>query len=426
MTRETNCAYAGCTATQIVRVERASNAGANSAMEDSHLITPPAPAPWSDRRTILSLLLCTMIAVAFWAGSRYPDLNEKALMGGVAVLEDPLGFEAVLPVTSSDPLTTRVVRTTVNWVATNRHGMTFGLLLAAGFITLFRLLGAWRLKGRFANTLAGVLMGAPLGVCVNCAAPIARGMHAAGARLETSLAVMISSPTMNVIVLTMMIALLPGYMVAMKIGLSLLFLLVVLPLLSRFTFGPDSANATDLRRISADSGPQSPLITAVGPAESSWIRAAAWVLRDYASSLWFIFVRAVPLMLVAGMLGAVIVSVLPWETTVELLPRDGAIGLAVATVCLAVLGLVLPVPIAFDVVVCAGLLASGVPAHYVMVLLFSLGIFSVYSFFVVWEAVSLRVAVSLTLALLTLSVGAGALTATRKSRGLAPELDSVQ
>src|SRR3990172_9102374 len=94
-----------------------------------------------DRRVVLTLALCTGIAVVFWSGSRYPDLNEKALLGGAAILEDPLGFEAVLPVVASDAFPRRVFRSTVNWVMTNRKGMTFGLLFAAGFLALFRLIG---------------------------------------------------------------------------------------------------------------------------------------------------------------------------------------------------------------------------------------------------------------------------------------------
>lgn len=363
-----------------------------------------------DRRIMITLLVCAALALSFWAGSRYPALDEKALMGGTAILEDPLGFEAVLPVTRNDSFTTRVWRSTINWLATNRQGMTFGVLMAAAFLTLFRLLADRRPKGRFTSTLVGVLLGAQLGVCVNCAAPIARGMHAAGARLETSLATMISSPTLNVIVITMMVALFPPYMVAMKLGLSLLFLLLVLPLLSRFTFGQDARGSTDLGMI--DGRANAPVLIAdeVGPPVEHWIPATLWVARNYTASLLFVARKTVPLMFLAGFIGAVVVSALPWEMTAKLLPRAGALGLMAATVGLALLGLTLPVPIALDVVICAGLLAAGVPAHYVMVLLFSLGIFSVYSFFIVWEAVSLRVATSLTLALFVLSVAAGGAT----------------
>ena len=56
----------------------------------------------------------------------------------------------------------------------------------------------------------------PLGVCVNCAAPIAKGLYAGGARAETTLAAMIASPTLNIVVLTMLFGLFPFYMALTK------------------------------------------------------------------------------------------------------------------------------------------------------------------------------------------------------------------
>ena len=64
-------------------------------------------------------------------------------------------------------------------------------------------------RSGFVNTLIGVAVGAPLGVCVNCSAPVAKGMHDGGARLETTLATMFSSPTLNIIVLTMLFSIFP-------------------------------------------------------------------------------------------------------------------------------------------------------------------------------------------------------------------------
>ncbi|NRB19359.1 MAG: CRTAC1 family protein [Rhodobacteraceae bacterium] len=52
----------------------------------------------------------------------------------------------------------------------------------------------------------------------------------------------------------------------------------------------------------------------------------------------------------------------------------------------------MPVPIAFDVVVCGMLMGLGLSQGYVMALLFTLGSFSIYSFFIVTQAVSLRAA----------------------------------
>ncbi len=35
-----------------------------------------------NRCTVVAVLLTAVLAVSFWAGSRVPQLNEKALMGG--------------------------------------------------------------------------------------------------------------------------------------------------------------------------------------------------------------------------------------------------------------------------------------------------------------------------------------------------------
>lgn len=161
------------------------------------------------RRAAYACVLLVIIAALFWTTSRYPDLDDKALMGGAIKLEDPLSFEAAIPITDDLPTVERIGFTTLNWISTNRKGMTFGVLLGAVFLTLLGYINKRSFKGLFSNTLLGASVGMPLGVCVNCAAPIAKGMFAGGARAETTLAAMIASPTLNIVVLTMLFGLFP-------------------------------------------------------------------------------------------------------------------------------------------------------------------------------------------------------------------------
>ncbi len=358
-----------------------------------------------DRRLLLTSFLLLGIASAFWSGSRYPALNEKAAMGGGVVLEDPLGFEARHPLDPTDPFPTRVAVTTFNWIDTNKQGMTFGLLFAAAFMTLLSLLERTRLEGSLSNSLLGVVVGAPLGVCVNCAAPIARGLHASGARIETSLAAMISSPTLNVVVLTMLFSLFPLYLALLKVGLALFTMLVVIPLASKWFFQRERTAPASLAALQ----PSVPWAPAEPGSVGTWREALLWVTRRYARNLWFIAKYTVPLMLLAGLLGSLAVTAMPWEMIAEQLPGGSRLAILGTMGLIAVIGLFLPVPIAFDVVLPAAFLATGMPVAYVMVLLFTLGIFSVYSFFVIWEAISLRVAGVLAVALLALGViGGGA------------------
>ena len=112
-------------------------------------------------------------------------------------------------------------------------------------------------KTPWLNSVTGVLIGAPLGVCVNCATPIAFGIYSAGARLETALASLFASPTLNVIVLTMAFTLLPWEIAAAK-TLGVVLLITCIPfLVRRFAGAPDlqAANA-----VAADSSPRLPAL----------------------------------------------------------------------------------------------------------------------------------------------------------------------
>ena len=50
-----------------------------------------------EKRFVFSLILVALLAIQFWTQSRYPSLNEKAMMSGAIQLEDPLSFEAKYP-----------------------------------------------------------------------------------------------------------------------------------------------------------------------------------------------------------------------------------------------------------------------------------------------------------------------------------------
>lgn len=46
----------------------------------------------ANKRMLLAVLITLAVGMNFWIGSRYPDLNEKAYMGGEMQL-DALGFD---------------------------------------------------------------------------------------------------------------------------------------------------------------------------------------------------------------------------------------------------------------------------------------------------------------------------------------------
>lgn len=367
------------------------------------------------KELFITALIMVAVVASFWLGSRYPDLDDKAMMGGETQLA-AIGFDVIVVVPSDASPWVAVLYNTLNWLYTNWRGMAFGLLLGALMLSLLPLLPRLAFKNRFANSLAGMFIGAPLGVCVNCATPIAQGVFASGARCETGLATLVSSPTLNVIVLSILVALFPAYMVATKVGLTLLFIILVIPLLTRYAGFPEFAPASMAGRRGLDP-PADPLIASptgqaaalprVVAASDSWLRVLGTVVTRLGRNLWTIVRLTLPLMLLAGALGAALVTLLPLDGLADVLPAGNALSVLAAMLLVAFIGVFLPVPIAFDVIVTAVLLQAGLPVGYAMVLLFTLGIFSVYPFMLIWREISRQGALVMFVSLMGLGVLGG-------------------
>ena len=295
------------------------------------------------KRFVISALLLVAIAYLFWSGSRYPALDEKAMMSGAIQLEDPLGFEAWFPLTIDMSLWERIFFSTLNWIDTNKKGMSFGILFAAAFLTISPYLKKRSFQGGFSNAVLGMVIGTPLGVCVNCAAPIARGLYSSGMRAETALSAMIASPTLNIVVLTMLFSILPFYMAVAKIVLNITVILVVIPLICRL--------------LPTKELPEDQIICPIMPPAfaakpETLFTAVSAVAFSFGQNLWYIIKMTVPLMLLAGALGA---------ATATLLPQSLIMGLqfsVLVLILIAIVGLFLPAPIAFDVFVTGAMLSA--------------------------------------------------------------------
>src|SRR4051812_27233878 len=245
----------------------------------------PAAARKFDFRILITGALIAGLCAMFWLGSRYPSLQGKASADPNEALSTPLGFERSFPEPPRDQTLRHIGWTSVEWALTNRQGMTFGLLLAAGMLTILPLLRRAR-GGKLAGAIQGMLVGTPLGVCVNCAAPIAQGMLKGGGRVEVALAALFSSPSFNVIVLGIVLAIFPWYLAALKIAAALVMILVVAPWLARLAERPgwrkpvrkraELAGVGIFRRIESLLGTTS-LATETPPATpKGFFRSLAW------------------------------------------------------------------------------------------------------------------------------------------------------
>ena len=344
---------------------------------------------------LLSLLIVAGLAYDFWTGSRYPQLDQKAMMAGSAGLE-PLGFNTVFVIEDDDALYMKILKGTVNWGKTNQRGMTFGILFAAALLTMISLFKRKSFEGSWSNSALGVLIGTPLGVCVNCAAPIAKGLHSSGLRVETTLAAMISSPTLNVIVLAMVFSLFPFHMAVMKVAATLVFLLVLIPLMSKYIFKQEVSESAQRAIAGATGNTDSKFMALDAPVPNdeeiaTWPKAFLWVLKAFPRNLWYIIKTTLPLMVLAGFLGTLAVNIVPMDQLSNLFPTGSVLMILLGLSVAALIGVFMPVPITFDVIIVSVLMATGMPVMYGMTLLFTLGIYSIYSYMIVATSISRKV-----------------------------------
>ncbi len=347
----------------------------------------------------LSAIALILLSV-FLSQSRAPALDQKARMG-LRTDISAIAFDTVFTVSREAPYLERVFKSAVNWSYTNWKGMTFGVLFGATLLTLMRSLPLWRLPANgFLAALQGLIGGAPLGVCVNCATPIAQGLHRAGIRLETMLAMLTASPTLNLIVITMMLSLFSWYFVLIKLVATILFIAVLIPLLVALwiRISPGSSS-TIVNPVPYKSIPNAALATGV-----EW-RSVLWQsLRELLQNLWFLVRITLPLMILAGILGALLVESVALETVANLEPGIPSYFLV------AMIGVFLPVPIAFDVIITSALISIGLPVGLAMTLFFSLSIFSIFPAMIIARDISIKLSALLTLMIITFSILLGLIT----------------
>lgn len=341
---------------------------------------------WRSRS--IAILLMVVIATVFWVDSRYPALMKRYNAGTHIKASGALTFGTIVQVDRTMPLSTRVWRTTLNWLDANRVGMTFSFLFGPAALVFLSTIKRRRTNSRFLNSLYGALAGMPLAVCSNCIAPIARGFYASGMSSETVLATMFSSPALNVVVLAMTFALFPLPLALLKLA-TVLFLI--------FVFAPAVAS-----RQPQSVEPQIPCPIEFAPTES-WPQAIVAVVKSYAKAFWYVFRVAFPLMILAAVLGAAMIEALPQHA---LLTQVSLIGI----VLVALVGAFLPVPMAFDVAIAYVLMTQGAPLPYVAVILCTLGIVSVFSLSVIGKTISWKIAGAAFATVTALGIAVGLIT----------------
>ena len=316
----------------------------------------------------------------FWFASRYPQLMSKSHQLGQTMPSMTYSHELVHAAANA-PLLEKTLFAAINWLDAMKIGMAFGILLGALLHTMLKYYPLKIGKNLYLNSVKGALVGAPMGVCANCAVPAACGVTRGHGRVEVALGFLFSSPNFNPVVVMMTFKAFPLVMSVTKYAVLLLVIVLLVPGLIAWLerrepikpfAGRDDTTSCDLTAPAEDC------------TETFWS-----VLKnlsvEYGKHVWMLVKPTITLMVVASVLSAAILTLLPWPTLLaQVTPARAAL--------VSLVSVFMPVPIALDVMFAAQLQAQGVASGYVMLFAMTLGTYSIIPTIYLWREVSKRLA----------------------------------
>ena len=241
-------------------------------------------------------------------------------------------------------------------------GMVFAFLVAGLTETFLlptgRVYGVWTRRG-VRGSLGGLLVGPAMNLCSACIVPIANAFRQRGAGTEAAIAIVNGSSTMNVPALLMAALVFTPMLAGSRIGISLIAALFLGPLVA-WLAGRSRSDATPIVPL-----PDLPAVAA-GADESTWRAVLSTGLKDWAKASLRYFVRLAPVMVLAGFVSALVIQWVSPETVGAYLGNNPQ-GVAIA----ATLGLLINVPLMFEIPLVAALLLVGMGEAPAATLLFA-------------------------------------------------------
>lgn len=346
------------------------------------------PFYYSKRFLILVCLILIVLGV-FWFGSRYPALLHKADIVGDANLQSFVYTSNLIAYDATASYLNKVFAASINWLDSMKIGMSFGAILGSLILTLLQVCKLPELSNNtFANTLRGAIIGAPAGVCVNCAVPISHCMIKSGTnKLETILGFLLSSPSLNPVVLSMTFFILPWQYGVVKYILLLLIIFAFVPLYIKYWRTNSDLKLPGAFDKQGESHCSIDVSNSDKPSES-FIDSLKIVLKFFWKNFLTAGLLTLAWMVVASIIVAFILEALPMNM---LFAETGILALLSASI----LFVFMPAPIAMEVMSAYYLYANNIASEYVFIALFALGSFSIMPFIALWRYASKRLAISL-------------------------------
>lgn len=350
------------------------------------------------QRRRIALVFLLGVLVVFWAFSRYPDLiAEYVRASDNQLIERDVGVlskDAMLITHNMTGPFEMFWRASLDWIDTNKIGMTFGFLFAAGILLLFEqsiLIRQYATRSGIQGIFSGLLLGMPLGVCTNCATPVALGLNKSGVSDDASFTTLIASPSLNPIGIGIIFYMFPYEVGLLRIGVLLAFLFLLLPVLTRI-FGHIPAPLFEV----------SPPLKKDDVSSETWQQSLRYCQQRYWFYLKYTFKQVLPLMLLMGLLSALLLVFFPLQNFM--------LGETVTIwhfILAGLFGTFLPVPMFVDIVLTFMFYQIGLPLGICVTLLLTMAPTSAFSLWVMGRSVGWRLSVAIAVSIASLGIFMG-------------------
>ena len=241
-------------------------------------------------------------------------------------------------------------------------GLTETFLLPPGSIS-----GTWARPG-VRGSLGGLLVGPAMNLCSACIVPVVNAFRQRGAGTEAALAIVHGSSTLNVPALLMAALVFTPMLAGSRVGISLIAALFLGPLVAWLAaHGRTGASmGAELPAVQPPALMAAPPAVADGQDESSWKAVLSSGLKAWARASLRYFFRLAPVMVLAGFVSALVIQWVSPETVSQYLGNNLQ-GVAIA----ATLGVLINVPLMFEIPLVAALLLVGMGEAPAATLLFA-------------------------------------------------------
>ena len=310
------------------------------------------------KKRLAGVLLFAVILALFFTFNRFPKLD--IVQGDLEAVSGPVvecfqGF--CIEAEPDSSFVSRWVHFSVEYLRFVTIGMTFAFLVAGLSEAFLFPPGSGLLTSRsiLGGTIKGLAIGPVMNLCSACIVPVSASFRRRGAGIEGTIAMVQGSSTLNLPALVMAAMIFAPMLGGSRIVLSIIGGLVLGPLVAIIV--RERREASSETAADADLELQTP---------SSWNGALTEGFRDWSKASLGYLVRMGPIMVVAGFAsGLAIQWINPEHVSTYLGNHAGGIAIA------ATLGILINVPLLFEIPLVALLLLLGMGVAPAATLLFT-------------------------------------------------------